>query len=121
MKLILIKKSSRGNRCIDGIRIGVSSFSISGTAFDRLVKGKDVVYSSIGINDEGNVCLYVSYLKHEQLYKMYVPKNVLRSVHVSVNTKEQKAALSPYIGTYDIKFVSVDPKLGITEVVLKKN
>jgi hypothetical protein len=121
MKLLLTKSAERGRTCSDGIGIGKTSISIKGTAFDRIVQKNQGVWSSIGINEEGNLCLYVSFTNHRNLYKMYFPKKSDRECRISLNTKTQGKVLTPYVGNYEIKYVSVSRVDGITEVVLKKN
>ena len=120
MKLLIEKSINRGGRVSDGIGIGRSSLSIKGTAFDRIIKGNTLVYSNVGLNDEGNLCMYVSFLPHRQLYKMYMPKKSNREARISLNTKEHSKILSPYVGAYEIKYISINPVEGVTEVILKK-
>jgi len=120
MKLLLKKQRSRGVGQTDGVRIAKSSFSINGTAFDRLIDVKDGISASIGINQEGNICLYTSKKQHDELFKMYFPKKYNRTARVSLDTKKHGDALSAYVGVYEIKYVSMSGQDGITEVVLKK-
>ena len=120
MKLLLKKSVSRGGRNSDGISIGKSSISIKGTAFDRIIKDNKIIYSNIGLNDEGNLCMYVCFREHKELYKMYLPKKSDKEARISLNTKLQGDTLSPYSGSYEIKYVSMSGIDGITEVVLKK-
>jgi hypothetical protein len=120
MKLLIDKRVSRGSRNSDGIRIGKASISIKGTAFERIVKDNTLVYSNVGINDEGNLCLYVSFREHNLLYKMYLPKGSANEARISLNTKQHAKVLSPYMGGYEIKFISINDVDGVTEVILKK-
>jgi len=120
MKLLLEKSVSRGGRYSDGIGIGKSSISVKGTAFDRIIKDNHLVYANIGLNDEGNLCIYVCFSEHKQLYKMYMPKKSHKEARISLNTKQQGKTLEPYSGQYEIKYISMNAVDGVTEVVLKK-
>lgn len=122
MKLLVKKTNVRGNsKKKDGIRISKTSFSILGTAFDRLIDVETGISANVGINEEGNICLYTSKQEHPSLYRMYFPKKYPRTARASLNTKIVGDSLTPYIGTYDIKYVSISGQdKGVTEVVLKK-
>jgi hypothetical protein len=121
MNLLIKKTRNRHAGVGDGIRISKASFTIQGTAFDRLVNIKDGISAGVGINQEGNICLYTSVKKHSDLYRMYFPKNYQRTARVSLDAKKVGNALTPYVGVYEIKYVSINGQEdGVVEVVLKK-
>ena len=120
MKLLLEKKGNRGSRIGDGITIKKTSVYITGSAFDRLAKKDHSIFGNIGINDEGNLALYIAYESNEYLYTFYASKRRDRQVRFAITSKEQRDAVSPYVGNYEIKYVSLTVKNGITEVVLQK-
>ena len=122
MKFLIEKKRAKGRKNLNGISIHQNGLAIKGSAFDRLIKEKDTtsVYGNIGLNEEGNLCLFLSFFTNPQLYKMHKPlKEAGNVMRISFGTAA-KENLKPYIGSYEIKFIAKDEKNKITEVILSK-
>jgi hypothetical protein len=116
MKLLIQKSHQGGNR--DCISIGKTTISIKGDVSKRLLNSLVSNYGSVGFNESGNLCLYLSMEEKESFFKLWFDE--YKNARISLNSKEHKKALSKYIGSYDVAFVNVLEQQGIREVILKK-
>jgi hypothetical protein len=119
MKL-LFEKRHQGKKSKDCITIAKTQISINGNSAIRLLDLNKTNYGGIGINPEGNLCLYLSTTEDSRLLAFYKSKSKYTNYRMSVNSIEAKNAIKPYNGNYEIKYVSISKdESGIKEVVLK--
>ncbi len=117
MKL-LFKKQRTGAGTQNSIRISKSTLSINGMSIARIVDEKKVNFVGIGINKEGNLCLYHSTDSSMGLFKLH-KQQTCESYRVVLSGKGAKQAIEPYIGEYEIKYISLENKK-YKEIILKK-
>ena len=116
---LLFKKQRQGHSNHSNlIRISKGTISVNGTSADRLLDKQKTNYLGIGINIEGNLCLYLTTSANSGLFKLYKDK-MKNNYRITFCTKEAMQAVEPYKGEYEIKYVSLENK-EYKEIILKK-
>jgi hypothetical protein len=121
MKLLFEKQQQhKGRKSKDFITISKTGVSINGNSATRLLDFNKKNYGGVGINPDGNLCLYLSTTNDSRLLSLYRCRYKYINHRMTINTTDAKNALKPYYGDYEIKYVSIS-KAGpsIKEVVLK--
>lgn len=120
MKL-LIEKTGRTSNALDSIRISKTTISVSKETAERMFNNTKEGWATLGLNDEGNLCLYCSNVKDNRLFKfIHYDSRKSSNLSASISSNADKKAIKPYIGDYEIKYISVNNKQGLKEVILKK-
>lgn len=111
MKL-LIKSNSKGSRLkSNGVKISKTVISLKGgackklTIFSELKENQDV-YGSLGFDDNGKLCVFVTYYKRQNFLKIY-EHNKTKDYFVISISKNNQDAIQPFLGSYEIGDVGI--------------
>ena len=119
MKLLLKTRRTQSS-AKNVINIGKTTISFKGAPAERMFLSKSQTYCSLGIDDDGNLCIFYSNAQKDGLLKVYKPKETKNYYSVSINGTNREV-IKPYIGNYEISEIKrVSSEANIKQAVLRK-
>jgi len=119
MKLLLKTRRTQSS-AQNVINIGKTTISFKGTPAERMFLKKSQTYCSLGLDDDGNLCIFYSNVQKDGLLKVYKPKETTNYYSISINGVNREV-IKPYIGNYEISEIKkVIDNNEVKQAVLRK-